>query len=266
MLAINGMKVCSKCKVNQPIENYHKDKRYKDGLYVICKQCRIEYRINNKEQLAARYKQYYEANKEKVINRVKNYTEKNKDVVLQRHKEYREKNKEVVALKDKQKYEKNRERCLLQFKENYQKNREARLQRAREVRWSNLNKFKEKDKKYYLENKERLNIKASVYYQFNKDKYAIYSHNRRAHEQNAAATLTSQQWNKIIQHQNNKCLMCGKQFTKERPPTKDHIVPVSKGGGLTFENVQALCKSCNSTKKNKLDPTKLNTWLYPIKK
>jgi 5-methylcytosine-specific restriction endonuclease McrA len=53
----------------------------------------------------------------------------------------------------------------------------------------------------------------------------------------------------------------GKTFTKKRFPTRDHIVPCSKGGGLTFENVQALCHSCNSTKRDKLDHTKIVTWL-----
>ena len=33
--------------------------------------------------------------------------------------------------------------------------------------------------------------------------------------------------------------------------TIDHIRPVSKGGGLVLDNVQLLCKSCNSIKHDK---------------
>lgn len=65
----------------------------------------------------------------------------------------------------------------------------------------------------------------------------------------------------IIEQQNNRCNVCGKRFTVEYPPTTDHIIPLSRGGGLTFENVQALCKSCNSKKQTKIDPQFIQTWL-----
>jgi 5-methylcytosine-specific restriction endonuclease McrA len=36
-------------------------------------------------------------------------------------------------------------------------------------------------------------------------------------------------------------------------PTLDHIVPLSKGGLHSYENVQTLCSSCNSQKGNRTD-------------
>ena len=78
-------------------------------------------------------------------------------------------------------------------------------------------------------------------------------HKRRARMIHAEATLTLEQWDAVIKLEDNRCNICKRKFTKGRPPTIDHIIPLSKGGGLTFENVQALCRSCNSAKHAKLD-------------
>lgn len=46
-----------------------------------------------------------------------------------------------------------------------------------------------------------------------------------------------------------RCVHCG---TREEL-TVDHIIPVSKGGGDERENLQTLCKRCNSSKGTKVD-------------
>jgi hypothetical protein len=43
-------------------------------------------------------------------------------------------------------------------------------------------------------------------------------------------------------------------FNKERMLTSDHIIPVSKGGGDDLGNRQPMCHSCNSFKKDKVNP------------
>ena len=40
------------------------------------------------------------------------------------------------------------------------------------------------------------------------------------------------------------CLKCG----SDKNLTVDHILPISKGGGNEFNNLQILCKKCNSLK------------------
>ena len=87
-------------------------------------------------------------------------------------------------------------------------------------------------------------------------------HKRRARMKNTEATLTLEQWTRIIKLQNNECNISKQKFTKRRLPTMDHIIPLSKGGGLTFENAQALCRSCNSAKKAKLDLGFIQTWSH----
>ena len=46
------------------------------------------------------------------------------------------------------------------------------------------------------------------------------------------------------------CAYCGNHFTSNHL-SRDHIVPVSKGGENKWTNVVTACKSCNSKKSNK---------------
>ena len=65
--------------------------------------------------------------------------------------------------------------------------------------------------------------------------------------------LTNEAFERIIQAQNNKCLKCGIEFTEEERPTRDHVVPLSRGGKDTRDNVCALCHQCNAHKADNLD-------------
>lgn len=69
---------------------------------------------------------------------------------------------------------------------------------------------------------------------------------------NLKNNLTALEWKIVLLAQNNTCLACGRKFADGLFPTKDHIIPASRGGGLTMTNCQALCLSCNS-RKNKND-------------
>jgi hypothetical protein len=60
-------KVCGKCKLERPLEEFYKAKRRKDGCRSVCKDCDKQY-----------YKQWCEENKDNVIRYRKEYYEKNK--------------------------------------------------------------------------------------------------------------------------------------------------------------------------------------------
>ena len=57
-------------------------------------------------------------------------------------------------------------------------------------------------------------------------------------------THTSQEWLKL-RYEWSKCAICGRW---DRPLTKDHITPISRGGCDCIHNIQPVCHSCNCGK------------------
>lgn len=51
-----------------------------------------------------------------------------------------------------------------------------------------------------------------------------------------------------------KCKICGASSDQGVQLHVDHIIPVSKGGKSTIDNLQTLCERCNIGKSNKLNP------------
>jgi len=67
-----------------------------------------------------------------------------------------------------------------------------------------------------------------------------------ARRKNAEGSHTFEEWKNIKAKYKNKCAQC----RKDKPLTKDHIRPLSKGGSDYIENIQPLCRNCNSRKNN----------------
>jgi len=59
-------------------------------------------------------------------------------------------------------------------------------------------------------------------------------------------TITEKLRNKIFGRDGNKCRKCGTGINLQI----DHIVPFSKGGKTTPDNLQTLCRECNIKKRD----------------
>lgn len=55
----------------------------------------------------------------------------------------------------------------------------------------------------------------------------------------------------LFRRDQGTCLYCGKSFI-DRELTRDHVLPISKGGLDHWDNVVAACKRCNHFKGNRL--------------
>lgn len=76
----------------------------------------------------------------------------------------------------------------------------------------------------------------------------IADKNRRAYrEMNSVSDLTEQEWQRVLDLFGGRCAYCG----SDGKITRDHVVPLTKGGGYTSTNIVPCCSSCNSKKHNK---------------
>jgi len=76
--------------------------------------------------------------------------------------------------------------------------------------------------------------------------------NQRARRRAAVAAVlsipfTEAQWSAKVDAFEHKCCYCDKPGTV-LTLTRDHLVPISKGGADTYENIVPCCKACNSSK------------------
>ncbi len=187
-------------------------------------------RAKNREADNAKKYAWREANPEKAkaihrraqakrvaSGKIKAYREANKEKIRQKNAEYRAAHKEEIAAWGKAYYRNNKAR----IKAWHQEYREANPEqyKAMHSRWKSANK-------------------ATV---------NTATQRRRAIIAGCSEHHTTQEWEDLKKAANYTCLWCGKQ-EPEIQLTRDHVVPLSKGGSNTIANIQGLCKSCNSKK------------------
>lgn len=63
----------------------------------------------------------------------------------------------------------------------------------------------------------------------------------------AQGSHTKEEWQAILARYGNRCLCCEVSGV-DVPLTRDHVVPLSKGGTDFASNLQPLCERCNSAK------------------
>lgn len=211
-------KLCIKCQIVKPTSEFGKDKLRSDGLFPYCKRCRVK---NPKL-----YDEWQE-NKTKGLYHCTDCKEwlPPDEFYLNPH------NKSGIHSQCKA--------CSIKrVKGYYHADKDRAYQRNYNRYWNNKNSEQKRFKDWAKTTQGKFTIKIQI-------------QKRRRYAKSVENSLTKDEWFEILKAQNYTCLGCNKKFNSSFRPAIDHIMPLSKGGGLTKDNVQALCKSCNSRKGNK---------------
>lgn len=160
-----------------------------------------------------------------------------------RKKQYNQRNKESLRIYSANWHQENKERRNKQFKENRKVNREKHS--AYERRWRKANP--EKTRKYSRD-----------YYQRNTEKRLEDSSRRKALK--LSLTVGEVNYQVIVKRDNRTCHICGEKIPRDQLHF-DHIIPLSKGGSHSQDNIACAHKKCNLSKGSKIISSK-----RPIKK
>jgi 5-methylcytosine-specific restriction endonuclease McrA len=158
-------------------------------------------------------------------------------------------NRDELLAKQTQRYAEHRDGILVQKRQHYAEHREELSTRQKKYRVENLVKVRELEKARSLR-RPRREKKAYLanYRKEHQVEYQVYTNRRRALQRENTPPdllLTAVQWREILERYHYCCAYCG---TNAAHLTIDHVVPVSRGGQHTKENIVPACQSCNSAK------------------
>jgi 5-methylcytosine-specific restriction endonuclease McrA len=75
---------------------------------------------------------------------------------------------------------------------------------------------------------------------------------------------TAREWWALVVKVGRRCHYCGIECSPLKRPsqriTKDHRIPVSRGGSDAIENIVVACRGCNSEKSNMTEDEYLQMW------
>jgi 5-methylcytosine-specific restriction endonuclease McrA len=229
--------ICSVCETEKSITEYYR--KYPGYLMSWCKKCHGDRgkarQKANLPLLAEQMRKRRAENPEKSRESSKAYRERNLDKVKSREKVYRDS-----------------EAGTLQRTATREANRDEISTYKKSWRLANSETVKAKDAAYREANRDEIYARKREWIAANPEAFAVIcakaKHRRRSRQAESECTLTTDEWKEILRIQENRCGRCRKPFNGSRKPHKDHIVPLSKGGGLTAKNSQGLCAKCNNEK------------------
>lgn len=148
--------------------------------------------------------------------------------------QYRTENKDKKAKTDKAYYKANKEKMRNYHAKHYKENKERISLRSRKHYEENKEQIKKKTKAYARNNPEKTRKWKKKWRDNNKEQLSVKRHIKRANKAKTEHSLTLEQWEQCLDFFNYKDAYTGLSM---ETPSQDHIIPMSKGGPYTRDNI-----------------------------
>lgn len=238
------MKKCTRCGQTKTAESFNKNALTKDGLTPHCKDCKKAHREATKEQRSLKAREHYESTREQKLEYARQYRITHSTEISEWKRKYRIENPEKLAEKDKKYREANLETINKKRKEKYASDPEKFLLQAKKWAENNVEKANANKRIWALRNQEKTSDAGKKWTAKNPEKRAEMKLRRRARMASNPVFEVSDEFLKRLY--TSPCVACG----NTKKITADHIIPVARGGEHSESNLQPLCGSCNSSKRD----------------
>lgn len=213
---------------------------------------KAQYAKANKERLRL-YKQSRRAIDREVEREVRNRPEVKERINAQRRVRYA-KNVEKHRKRSREYAASHRQEQKRRSREWYQQNKDHARELQRLYIQKHAETLREWHRQHHQKNRERKQEQSKAWAKNNPEKARAYSHkahlNRRAKKR--AAFIESVDPEVVFKRDKGKCGICKKRVDPNSRWDVDHIIPISKGGAHSYDNVQVAHGRCNRIKHAKL--------------
>ena len=277
------MKICKGCQSSFPPEAFTRNRRYPDGLDPCCRNCtRARNKARPKPDRSAYHRAYRQANKSRIAEAQSEYRERNKDKLSEQNRQYRAEHKEslIEYCREWRKHHKpnrsaesleRRKKALIERYHNDEEFRERRkaAERTRqanippEIKREKMQAFLARNpdyrRKYREAHAERIAARMQEWRGRNPEYQRTKNHEYRHRRFGGGDTFISDRFiDQLYKWQDNRCWACGEQMSNSHI---SHIVPLSRGGQNSPENIALFCQRCNGRLSSKIIS---HEWPLPV--
>lgn len=172
-----------------------------------------------------------------------------KECEILKSRKWKAENQDKIKEYSNRNYKENKEKINNWSKEWYQRNKESVIIAKRQYRKDNSEKITAKRKEFYYSNRELVLSRCSNWAKNNPEKARQKVMRREAIKRKATVGIVS--YNEILKRDGYVCHICNGVVSKGDVHF-DHVIPLSRGGQHSMDNIKVSHAHCNLVKNNKL--------------
>lgn len=126
----------------------------------------------------------------------------------------------------------------------YRKHRDTIIVKQRARHWADRENNCAQSRAWYRANREYAKARSLEWRRANGARVTHYANKRRLEKTKNGGTHSLAQWQERVAQFGGCCFYCGQR----KPLTRDHVIPVSRGGSDDIGNIVPACRPCNAAK------------------